>query len=122
MTVSEQELRRIAALARLGLEPARVPALVEELNAILGHMAVLQRVDTSRTAPVVGVGAGGMPLRADQGPAYQLAQPLAAFAPATRGGFLVVPRLATHADAGGDGAAAGATAGDEIGAEPESTA
>jgi len=86
----------VAALARLGLDDARVPALVEELNGILVHMDVLRRVKTPPT-PVAGVGAGGMPLRDDRGPQYPLAHPRSDVAPAMRAGFYLVPRLATHA-------------------------
>jgi len=85
----------VAALARLGLDDARVPALVAELNGILGHMDVLRRVKTD-APPVAGVGAGGMPLRADDGPPYPLAHPRSDVAPAMRAGFYLVPRLATH--------------------------
>ena len=96
MSVSEHDVRHIAALARLGLEPERVPALVAELNGILAHMHVLSKVNTSVVEAVEGVGAGGMPLRADGGAPDALARPLEAFAPETRDGFFLVPRLATH--------------------------
>ncbi len=99
MSVSEHDVRHIAALARLGLEPERVPALVAELNGILAHMDVLSRVNTSVVEAVEGVGAGGMPLRADGGAPDALARPREAFAPETRDGFFLVPRLATHVTA-----------------------
>ncbi len=100
MSVSERDVRHIAALARLGLEPERVPELVRELNGILAHMDVLARVKTKLVEPVVGVGAGGMPLRADDGAPYALARPREAFAPEMRDGFFLVPRLATHLASG----------------------
>ena len=99
MSVTPDDVRHVAGLARLGLAPERVPALVAELNAILGHMDVLASVDTTDVDAVLGVGAGGTPLRADEGPAYPLAREREAFAPAMREGFFVVPRLATHVDA-----------------------
>lgn len=100
MAVTEQDVWHIAALARLGLVPERVPALVEELNRILEHMAVLQQVDTSAIDPAVGVGTVAMPLRADVGPPLPLARARDAFAPAVADGFFAVPRLATHAALG----------------------
>jgi aspartyl-tRNA(Asn)/glutamyl-tRNA(Gln) amidotransferase subunit C len=108
VSVSERDVRHIAALARLGLEPERVPELVRELNGILAHMDVLSRVKTSLVEPVVGVGAGGMPLRADDGAPYALARPREDFAPEMRDGFFLVPRLATHVSTqdAGDGASA----------------
>ena len=103
MAVTEQDVRHVAALARLGLEPARVPALVQELNGILRHMEALAKVGTRLVDPVEGVGSSGMPLRTDGGPPYPLARPREEFAPATRDGFFLVPRLATHTDAATDG-------------------
>jgi len=99
VAVSEDEVRHVAALARLGLDPARIPTIAAELNGILAHMDVLSKVDTSAVAPVTGVGAAGTPLRVDGGNQYPLARPRDAFAPAMRDGFFVVPRLATHEDA-----------------------
>ena len=100
MAVTEQDLRHIAALARLGLPPERVGSLVGELNRILEHMAVLQEVDTRAVDPAVSVGAVAMPLRRDDGIQLPLARARDAFAPAVKDGFFIVPRLATHAALG----------------------
>ena len=100
--VTEKDVRHVASLARLALDEARVPALVAELGGILGHMAALRRVDTRTTSRAAGVGAGGMPLRADEGPAYPLARPREAFAPAMRDGLFLVPRLVTHGGGAGE--------------------
>lgn len=96
MAVTEEDVRRVAELARVGLEPARIQPLVQELNGILAHMAVLEAVNTEGVGEVEGVGAAGMPLRVDHGPRYPLARSLDQFAPETREGFILVPRLATH--------------------------
>jgi aspartyl-tRNA(Asn)/glutamyl-tRNA(Gln) amidotransferase subunit C len=98
MSVSEDDVRHVAALARLGLEPERIPTIVAELNGILAHMDVLSKVDTSSVGAVTGVGAAGTPLRVDGGNQIPLARPREAFAPAMRDGFFLVPRLATHED------------------------
>ena len=95
MAVTEGDVRHIALLARLGL-PADVAGLVGELNGILGHMEALTRVKTTDVAPTTGVGAGGTPLRTDDGAQLPLARERGDFAPAMRDGFFVVPRLATH--------------------------
>jgi aspartyl-tRNA(Asn)/glutamyl-tRNA(Gln) amidotransferase subunit C len=94
VAVSLDDVRHIAALARLGLSDARARSLTEELNTILGHMEVLSRVDTSSLPAEDTV--AGMPLRADAGPPDALARRPEGFAPSTRDGFLLVPRLATH--------------------------
>ena len=90
----------VAALARLGLDAERIPTIVAELNGILAHMDVLSKIDTSSVGAVTGVGAAGTPLRVDGGNQVPLARPREAFAPAMREGFFLVPRLATHEDAG----------------------
>ena len=99
MSVSEDEVRHVATLARLGLDETRIPTIAAELNGILAHMDVLSKVDTSIVGPVTGVGAAGTPLRVDGGNQMPLARPREAFAPAMREGLLIVPRLATHEDA-----------------------
>ncbi len=98
MAVTEDDVRHVAALARLALSDARIGDAVVELNKILEHMSVLDQVKTDKAAPVDGVGSGGMPLREDAGPPYPLARPLSDFAPKLRDRFLVVPRLTTHED------------------------
>lgn len=98
MSVSLDDVRHVAALARLGLSDDRANALVAELNTILGHMNVLSKVDTSGIEPVAGIGAAGAPLRADAGPAAGLAHGIGEFAPRTADGFFLVPRLSTHED------------------------
>jgi aspartyl-tRNA(Asn)/glutamyl-tRNA(Gln) amidotransferase subunit C len=100
MAVSLDDVRHIAALARLGLTEERAASLVTELNAILAHMDVLSKVDTSDVEPVVGVGSAAAPLRPDDGPQIPLARDRESFAPRTADGFFLVPRLSTHEDAG----------------------
>ncbi len=101
MSVTFDEVRRIAALARVGVAEDRLPVLARELSAILGHMAVLQRVDA--TAAGSDVEPTTTPLRPDQGPPIPLLRPLSEIAPELRDGFFIVPRLATHRS-GPDGA------------------
>ena len=96
MAVSIDDVRHVAALARLGLTDQRAAALVQEMNTILAHMDELSAVDTSGVEPVAGVGAGGLPVRADSGPPIPLVRSLDAFAPSVRDGFILVPRLSTH--------------------------
>jgi aspartyl-tRNA(Asn)/glutamyl-tRNA(Gln) amidotransferase subunit C len=96
--VSEADVRHVASLARLGIEPSKIEQLVRELNGILEHMDVLARVDTSSIDPFVPQQLDAMPLRPDEGTSVALARPLNEIAPETRHGFFLVPRLATHED------------------------
>jgi aspartyl-tRNA(Asn)/glutamyl-tRNA(Gln) amidotransferase subunit C len=94
--VTLDDVRHIAALARLGIDDdQRAEALVAELNTILAHMDVLSQVDTSRVEAEMPV-AAGLPLRPDVGPPIPLERAREQFAPMMRDGFFVVPRLSTH--------------------------
>ena len=97
MAVSDRDVMHIAALARLGVDPERVPALVSELNGILGHMGVLEGVESGRGTWDVGEPRSETPMRSDAGESpIPLAVPRETFAPEMRDGFFLVPRLATH--------------------------
>ena len=100
MSVELDEVRRIAALARLGIPDDRIVVLARELSGILTHMAVLQRVDTHAVHD--DTHAAQTPWREDHGPCVPLLRPLEAFAPEMRDGFFIVPRLATHGGRAGD--------------------
>ena len=102
MSVSIDDVKHVARLARLGVSESRAGELVSELNRILDHMTALEKVNTRGVAEAAGVGAAGMPLRIDAGPPIPLARGLEDFAPATRDGLILVPRLASHEDPVGD--------------------
>lgn len=94
MSVTPDDVRHVARLARVGLSEARIPSLVRELNGILAHMDVLQQVDIGGvTDRAVDEAA---PLRDDALLSDVLGRPREAFAPASRDGFFLVPRLSTH--------------------------
>jgi aspartyl-tRNA(Asn)/glutamyl-tRNA(Gln) amidotransferase subunit C len=100
MPVSRDDVRRIAGLARVGVPEERIDALVAELSGILSHMDVLAKVDTRA---VDDVEREGMPLARDEPGSVPLNRPREEFAPQTRDGFFLVPRLSTHED--GEGSA-----------------
>ena len=99
MAVTREDVVHIASLARLAIDESRIPDLVTQLNGILGHMDVLQQVDTEGASASSAVGVDRSPLRDDTGPQSPLLHPRESFAPAMRDGFFLVPRLATHEDA-----------------------
>jgi aspartyl-tRNA(Asn)/glutamyl-tRNA(Gln) amidotransferase subunit C len=113
MAVSRDDVRHIAGLARIGVPEERLDALVRELNGILAHMEALQQVESAGVLDAATEARDGMPLRADAPPCVALERPREQFAPRMRGrdgapvpammdGFFLVPRLATHEDAGED--------------------
>lgn len=89
----------MAALARLGLSATRTASLVDELNGILAHMDVLMGVALNESVHAA-TNTGGMPLREDVPVPGVPAAARAEFAPSTREGFFLVPRLDTHGSAG----------------------
>ena len=95
MAISDDDVRHIAGLARLGLDPKRVHSLVQELNGIIGHMAVLQRVDTAAVKGDTDQRAA-LVTRPDVRNPDELHRPLEAMAPEMRDHFFLVPRLGTH--------------------------
>lgn len=102
MAVSPTTVRHVAELARLGIPESALASYVEQLNGILGHVDVLQRVDTGHVADVLPAGEQGMLLRDDVVNPVPLQIPRDRWAPKMVDGFFLVPRLATHEDAGED--------------------
>ena len=111
MAVSRDDVRHVAELARIGVPEERIAALVSELNGILAHMEVLAKVRSDGAAPEAEALRAGMRLRADEGPCVRLEHPISEFAPSGHApdgaampayldGYFLVPRLATHEDAG----------------------
>ncbi|MGA0920094.1 MAG: Asp-tRNA(Asn)/Glu-tRNA(Gln) amidotransferase subunit GatC [Gemmatimonadaceae bacterium] len=100
MSVTPDDVRQVAALARLTIPEAELASYVSQLNAILGHMETLQQVPSSGAADAAEAARPGMALREDVVGAIPLTRPPADFAPQMREGFFLVPRLSTHEDAG----------------------
>lgn len=100
MAVTPEDVRHVAQLARLGIPEADLAVYVGQLNGILAHMEVLQKATTSGAADDADAAREGMPTRPDVPGAVKLEIPREQFAPEMKGGFFLVPRLATHEDPG----------------------
>lgn len=66
MTITIDEVRKIAHLARLRLSAEEEARYAEQLSAILDYADRLQRVDTSAIAPTATVLSLTSPLRSDE--------------------------------------------------------
>jgi aspartyl-tRNA(Asn)/glutamyl-tRNA(Gln) amidotransferase subunit C len=53
-TISKEELRRLAELARIKLDSREEDALMKDLDGILAHFEELRALDTSSVAPMTG--------------------------------------------------------------------
>jgi aspartyl-tRNA(Asn)/glutamyl-tRNA(Gln) amidotransferase subunit C len=58
MKVSDKEVAYVAALANLDLTAEEQVRMVKDLNSILGHIDMLNELDTSNVAPMAQVMAG----------------------------------------------------------------
>jgi aspartyl-tRNA(Asn)/glutamyl-tRNA(Gln) amidotransferase subunit C len=102
MAVTQADVLNVAELARLAVAPDRVDHLVMELNGILAHMDVLEKTDTSAIESNLAVPVDSTPLRSDSSGPLPMYTTRESFAPSMKDGFFMVPRLATHEDAGND--------------------
>jgi aspartyl-tRNA(Asn)/glutamyl-tRNA(Gln) amidotransferase subunit C len=101
--VTIEDVRRVAELANLELTAEEEPRMQRDLNAILGHIAQLNELDTTGIAPMAQVGemvdgaktldAIGTALRDDAvRPSLDRGAVMAA-APETDGRFFKVPKV-----------------------------
>ena len=65
MALSEDDVRHVAKLAQLQLQPSEVSALTRDLAQILEHIDQLRELDTEGIEATHHVGVEAMPLRAD---------------------------------------------------------
>ncbi|HEY8121921.1 MAG TPA: Asp-tRNA(Asn)/Glu-tRNA(Gln) amidotransferase subunit GatC [Myxococcota bacterium] len=92
-SVSREDVRRIARLARIRVGDEEADALGRELGAVLGYVELLNSLDTSGVEPTGGVLALATPMRADD-PAEPLAPGVVVMnAPAAEGSAFAVPRV-----------------------------
>jgi aspartyl-tRNA(Asn)/glutamyl-tRNA(Gln) amidotransferase subunit C len=97
MPLSRDEVRHVAMLARLAVEPGDEDYYAEQLSGILGHIERLQQLDTENIPPTAQVVEIASRLRDDE-PAPCLTQEEAlANAPATHNGFFRVPSIQEEA-------------------------
>jgi aspartyl-tRNA(Asn)/glutamyl-tRNA(Gln) amidotransferase subunit C len=99
--VTMEDVRRVAELANLELTAEEEPRMQRDLNAILGHIAQLNELDTAGVEPMAQVGemlggaiqGHGESLRADEvRPSVDRAAVMAS-APETDGRFFKVPKV-----------------------------
>jgi aspartyl-tRNA(Asn)/glutamyl-tRNA(Gln) amidotransferase subunit C len=92
---SGDEVRKVAALANLELEPNEVELFARQLGAILAYADEVQNVDTTGIPPTASVVSGDAIDRADElQPCLDRDEALAAAPdPALEAGFFRVPRV-----------------------------
>jgi aspartyl-tRNA(Asn)/glutamyl-tRNA(Gln) amidotransferase subunit C len=93
MSVSSQQVRHIAKLARIGMSDAEIEALVPELNNILGWVEQLGEVNTDGVEPLIAVIDQKLRLRDDVVDDGDIRQDVLANAPEAQHGFFAVPKV-----------------------------
>ena len=99
--VTIDDVRRVAELANLELTPEEEPRMQRDLNAILGHIAQLNELDTANVPPMAQVGEmlGGVmdtvggTLRQDMVRPSLYRAAVMAEAPESDGRFFKVPKV-----------------------------
>ena len=93
MSVDLPTVRRIAHLARIGLDESEAPALAREVNAILSFVEDLAAVDVTDVEPMTSVIPMRLRTRQDDVTDHAGADAILSNAPVSDGDFFVVPRV-----------------------------
>ena len=98
MSVTREQVAKIASLARIQMDEAALGRMVPEFNAILAFVEQLGEVDTSSVEPMMAVIPQELRLRADVVDADPLTgggrqSDVLANAPAAEHGFFGVPKV-----------------------------
>jgi aspartyl-tRNA(Asn)/glutamyl-tRNA(Gln) amidotransferase subunit C len=93
MSISSQQVRHIAKLARIGMSDAEIEAMVPEINNILGWVEQLGEVDTDGVEPLATVIDQKLRLRDDVVDAGNIRDEVLANAPEAQHGFFAVPKV-----------------------------
>jgi aspartyl-tRNA(Asn)/glutamyl-tRNA(Gln) amidotransferase subunit C len=93
MSVTSQQVRHIAKLARIGMDDAEIEALVPELNNILGWVEQLAEVSTDGVEPLTAVIDQKLRLRDDVVNDGNIRDAVLANAPDAQHGFFAVPKV-----------------------------
>lgn len=93
MSVSPEQVRHIAKLARIAMSDSELDRLVPELNAIIGWVEQLGEVDTEGVEPLTAVIDQKLRLRADVVDDGDCRDAVLANAPDAQHGFFAVPKV-----------------------------
>lgn len=93
MSIDENTAARVAKLARIRVEDARLPALAAEFNTILGFIEQLNEVDIDGVEPMVSVTPMRLKRRQDGVTDGDQPEKILSNAPDAREGFFAVPKV-----------------------------
>jgi len=97
MSLSDDQVRRIARLARIALQPQEVAPVALRLNRVLGLVEQIQAVDTAGIEPMAhpldALLPQGQRLRPDEVTEKDQREACQAAAPAVENGLYLVPKV-----------------------------
>jgi aspartyl-tRNA(Asn)/glutamyl-tRNA(Gln) amidotransferase subunit C len=93
MSVSPEQVRHIAKLARIAMSDEEIERLVPELNAIIGWVEQLGEVNTDGIEPLTAVIEQKLRLRDDAVTDGDCRDAILANAPGAEHGFFAVPKV-----------------------------
>jgi aspartyl-tRNA(Asn)/glutamyl-tRNA(Gln) amidotransferase subunit C len=93
MSITEDEARKVAHLARIAVDDAQLPALARELSGILHFMEQLNEVDVEGIEPMTGVTPMRLKRRQDVVTTGDMPERILSNAPDAREGFFAVPKV-----------------------------
>ena len=93
MAIEQDEIEKIAALARIRIEPAQSGQVTQRITEILHMVDQLQAVDTSDVEPMANPLDAIQVLRADEVTEVNRREAFQAIAPAVANGLYLVPKV-----------------------------
>ena len=93
MSISKEEVTRVASLARLELGEDDLERFAGQLTDILQYMDTLNEVDTSGTEPLYSPAEHGTPFRDDEVREEYSRREVIRNAPENDGEYFIVPRV-----------------------------
>ena len=93
MTISREDIEKVAVLARIRLDEEQIPALENDLGNILSLVDQLSAADTDNVEPLAHPLDAVQRLRPDEVTETNQREAFQAIAPATEDGLYLVPRV-----------------------------
>ncbi len=93
MSLSADDVRRIAQLARLAISDGEVDSTLNDLNRVFGLIERMRETDTTGLEPMTHPHAQALRLRPDEVTEQDQRDALQAVAPETADGLYLVPRV-----------------------------
>ncbi|MBA6413008.1 Asp-tRNA(Asn)/Glu-tRNA(Gln) amidotransferase subunit GatC [Parahaliea sp. F7430] len=93
MPIDQDEIEKIAALARIRIKDEQLPGVTERLRNILAMMDTLQAADTEGVEPMANPLDAVQPLRADEVTEINRREAFQTIAPAVENGLYLVPKV-----------------------------